>query len=128
MEQEKATTLLGKRWLTYQEAAAYTGYKVKYLANLVYKSKMPKPEHPNGGRHALFDRFKLDAWIMGEQYNPQQPNLQAIENNSDDGSVQIISESREVKDNERENVATGSERVTNSKVGKIVSDLCKKFD
>lgn len=48
------------RWLTYAQAAAYTGWSVRYLRNLVSAARIPVYGRPRSRR---FRRDMLDLYV-----------------------------------------------------------------
>jgi excisionase family DNA binding protein len=55
-------TLIEKRWLSYEEAALYTGLSEESLRKLVVGKRLTL-HRPTGGRRVLFDIHQLDALL-----------------------------------------------------------------
>lgn len=52
----------GKRTLTIEEAAEFTGLTISWLYNLTHTKEIP---HYKRGRKLYFDRVELDEWLRG---------------------------------------------------------------
>jgi len=58
-------TIRTTRWLTRPQAATYTGYSPKTLANLASQDRGPAYRRFGGGR-VLYELADLDSWIMAQ--------------------------------------------------------------
>jgi excisionase family DNA binding protein len=69
--------LLGfKSILTVEELAAYSGYKTKYIYQLVSKSLIPFHRNQNGGSKLFFEKKAIDEWLLGGEYKTTSQTTQ----------------------------------------------------
>lgn len=63
---KKIDSNIEKRWLTTDDVAKYTGYKLETIRSKIKNRDFIKEIHYfKKGRKILFDKFEIDKWIMG---------------------------------------------------------------
>ena len=69
--------LLGfKSILTVEELAVYSGYKPKYIYQLVSKSLIPFHRNKNGGAKLFFEKEAIDQWLLGGEHKTSSQSTQ----------------------------------------------------
>jgi hypothetical protein len=68
-----------KRALTFQEGCIYCDYSESHMRKLILANRIPY-HNPTGGK-IMFDRLKLDAWLLGDTSETPKEKREMTANN-----------------------------------------------